>query len=78
MRCRGGTPTLKLVTATGCSVTALIAAFLVANPEDRVFAAAAALSVFGCAHIAHTSTRSSVLITQACLIINSGSFEPAF
>jgi hydroxyethylthiazole kinase-like sugar kinase family protein len=54
LRCRGGTPTLKLITATGCSVTALIAAFLAATPEDPVFAAAAALSVFGCAHNACT------------------------
>jgi len=47
LRCRGGTATLKLITATGCSVTALIAAFLAAAPADTMVAAAAALSVFG-------------------------------
>ena len=40
---------MTLVTAAGCSVTALVAAFLSAAPDDPLFAAAAALSVFGCA-----------------------------
>ena len=43
-----GVPLLTLITAAGCSVTALIAAFLAAAPEGRQLeATAAALSVFG-------------------------------
>lgn len=43
-----GTPILTAITAAGCSVTALIAAFLaVAPPGGALEAAAAALAVFG-------------------------------
>jgi hydroxyethylthiazole kinase len=43
-----GTALLTQITATGCSVTALIAAFLAAAPEGAALqAAAAALAVFG-------------------------------
>lgn len=45
-----GVPLLTSITAAGCSVTALIAAFLAAAPAGRQLeAAAAALAVFGCA-----------------------------
>ena len=45
---RNGTPVLTAITAAGCSVTALIAAFLAAAPEAaRLEATAAALAVFG-------------------------------
>lgn len=37
------------ITATGCSVTALIAAYIAANPDDVMMATAAALAVFGLA-----------------------------
>jgi hydroxyethylthiazole kinase len=43
-----GVPLLTAVTAAGCSVTALIAAFLAVAPEGRQLeATAAALAVFG-------------------------------
>ena len=42
-----GVSMMTLITAAGCSVTALIAAFVSAAPEDPLFATAAALSVFG-------------------------------
>lgn len=48
LRCRNGVPMLKLITATGCSVTALIAAALAVAPDQPLLAAAAALCVFGC------------------------------
>lgn len=35
------------ITATGCSVTALIAAFIASSPEDVMMATAAALGIFG-------------------------------
>ena len=38
---------MTLITAAGCSVTALVAAFVSACPEDALFATAAALSIFG-------------------------------
>ncbi|KAI8465436.1 MAG: hydroxyethylthiazole kinase [Monoraphidium minutum] len=45
-----GVPLLTQITAAGCSVTALIAAFLAAAPEGRALeATAAALAVFGLA-----------------------------
>jgi len=46
---RNGVPMLCAITATGCSVTALIAAFVAANPERPLAATAAALSMFGVA-----------------------------
>ncbi|KAK9848101.1 hypothetical protein WJX84_000198 [Apatococcus fuscideae] len=42
-----GVEMLTSITATGCSVTALAAAFISAGPEDPLFATAAAFSVFG-------------------------------
>jgi hydroxyethylthiazole kinase len=35
------------ITATGCSVTALVAGYVAANPENPLLATASALSVFG-------------------------------
>eukprot|EP00850_Spirogloea_muscicola_P018034 SM000161S02416 [mRNA] locus=s161:76993:78211:- [translate_table: standard] len=44
-----GVPLLQRVTATGCAVSALIAAFLAVLPSKPVDAAAYALSIFGLA-----------------------------
>ncbi|CAO2831938.1 unnamed protein product [Amaranthus hypochondriacus] len=44
-----GVQMLQKITATGCSVTALIAAFVAINPTHAFEATAAALSVFGIA-----------------------------
>ena len=44
-----GVEMLTCITAAGCSVTALAAAFISVEPRDPLFATAAALSVFGCA-----------------------------
>ena len=38
---------LTLVTAAGCSLTALVAAFVSQSPEDVLMATAAAMAVFG-------------------------------
>jgi hydroxyethylthiazole kinase-like sugar kinase family protein len=49
VRVSNGDPMMRLVTATGCSVTALIAAFVaVAKRSDAILATAHALAVFGC------------------------------
>ncbi len=42
-----GVQMLTLITAAGCSVTALIAAFVAAAPHDPLVATAHALAVFG-------------------------------
>ena len=42
-----GTPLMPMITATGCSVTALAAAFVTQAPEDPLLATAHALAVFG-------------------------------
>jgi len=43
-----GVPNLTLITATGCSVTALAAAFLAVTPKERhLEAVAAAMGIFG-------------------------------
>lgn len=42
-----GVAMLPKITATGCSVTALIAGFVAAAPADPMTATAAALAVFG-------------------------------
>ncbi|GAB2227453.1 hypothetical protein Droror1_Dr00009275 [Drosera rotundifolia] len=44
-----GVPMLQKITATGCSVTALIAAFVSIDPSHALAAAAVALSIFGIA-----------------------------
>ncbi|XP_051133022.1 hydroxyethylthiazole kinase [Andrographis paniculata] len=44
---RNGVPMLQKITAAGCSVTALIAAFVAVNPQQPLEATATALSVFG-------------------------------
>mmetsp|Transcript_9122 Transcript_9122/g.26166 ORF Transcript_9122/g.26166 Transcript_9122/m.26166 type:complete len:279 (-) Transcript_9122:174-1010(-) len=44
---KNGVPMLCDITATGCSVTALIAALVAANTDDPLHATAAALAVFG-------------------------------
>ena len=46
LACRNGVPLLTKITATGCSVTALIGAFLAVLKDKPVEAAAFALSVF--------------------------------
>ena len=44
-----GVPMMQKITATGCAVTALIAAFVSMEPSDAIVAAACALSIFGLA-----------------------------
>ncbi|EMS54711.1 Hydroxyethylthiazole kinase [Triticum urartu] len=44
-----GVPMMQKITATGCAVTALIAAFVGADPSDALAAAACALAIFGLA-----------------------------
>jgi hydroxyethylthiazole kinase len=47
-RISNGVPGLQDITASGCSVTAMIAAFVAAAGKERAgLAAAAALAVFG-------------------------------
>ncbi|KAH6820903.1 hydroxyethylthiazole kinase family protein [Perilla frutescens var. hirtella] len=46
---KNGVPLLQKITATGCAVTALIAAFVAVHPSHPFEATAAALSVFGVA-----------------------------
>lgn len=51
---RNGHPTMSAVTGTGCQLSAMIAAFAAANPEDPLTAAAAAVCAMGlCGEIAH-------------------------
>lgn len=40
---------LSKITATGCSVTALICAMCASHPSDLFLATAVALAIFGCA-----------------------------
>ncbi|GMH39913.1 hypothetical protein BSKO_07817 [Bryopsis sp. KO-2023] len=49
VRVANGVPMLQKVTATGCSVTALIAAFVSTSPENPLLSTAHALSIFGLA-----------------------------
>ncbi len=42
-----GVPMLTLVTAAGCAVTAMIAAFVAAAPHQALLATAHALAAFG-------------------------------
>lgn len=44
-----GVPMMQKITATGCAVTALIAAFVSVEPSDALAAAACALAIFGLA-----------------------------
>lgn len=44
-----GVPMLQKITATGCAVTALIAAFITVEPSNTFGATACALSIFGVA-----------------------------
>lgn len=46
LACKNGVPLLTKITATGCSVTALIGAFLAVLKDQPVEAAGFALSVF--------------------------------
>ncbi|KAL9659179.1 hypothetical protein QQ045_011076 [Rhodiola kirilowii] len=46
---KNGVPMLQRITATGCSVTALIAAFVAVDPQNTLEATASALAVFGVA-----------------------------
>ncbi len=45
--CSNGVPMLTKITATGCAVTALAAAFIACAPADPLLATAHALAVFG-------------------------------
>ncbi len=45
--CRNGVPLLTKITAAGCAVTALAAAFISCAPDDPLMATAHALAVFG-------------------------------
>lgn len=47
LKVSNGHPMLQRITASGCAVTALIAAFLTLAPNDRHMATAYALGVFG-------------------------------
>ncbi len=49
LKVSNGHPMLQRITASGCAVTALIAAFLTLAPNDHRMATAYALGVFGCA-----------------------------
>jgi hydroxyethylthiazole kinase len=44
-----GVSMMQKITATGCAVTALIAAFVAMEPSDAIVAAACALAIFGLA-----------------------------
>ena len=46
-RVEAGIPMLQRITASGCAVTAMIAAFVSCAPNDPLLAAAHALAVFG-------------------------------
>jgi hydroxyethylthiazole kinase len=46
-----GVEMLTLITAAGCSLTALIASFLVAAPHDPLMATAHAMAAFGCVRV---------------------------
>jgi len=46
---RNGRPEMGRITGTGCQLSALITAFIVANPDSRLEAAAAAVSAMGLA-----------------------------
>lgn len=46
---KNGVPMLQKITATGCSITAAIAAFVAVDPQHPFEATATALSVFGIA-----------------------------
>lgn len=47
VRVSAGHPGMQQITATGCTVTAVIAAFLAADPADPLMAAAHALCIYG-------------------------------
>lgn len=52
---RNGHPMMSDITGTGCQLSALTAAFVAANPEHPLEAAAAAVSAMGCAgEMAHS------------------------
>uniref|UniRef100_J3KZV3 hydroxyethylthiazole kinase n=1 Tax=Oryza brachyantha TaxID=4533 RepID=J3KZV3_ORYBR len=46
-----GVALMQKITATGCAVTALVAAFVAVEPSDALVAAACALAVFGLAGV---------------------------
>ena len=48
-RVANGTPMLTKITAAGCSLNALIAAYCAAHPEDPFKATVHALAAYGCA-----------------------------
>ena len=46
---RNGRPEMGRITGTGCQLSGMMTAFLVANPEDKLAAAAAAVCTMGLA-----------------------------
>lgn len=51
---RNGHPMMSRITGTGCMLTAVMAAYLAANPQDRLEAAAAAVAAMGlCGQLAY-------------------------
>lgn len=51
LRVSSGHPTMQLITATGCTLTAVMAAFLAADAPDPLLAAAHAMAIYGCAYM---------------------------
>jgi len=51
LRVSNGHPTMQLITATGCTLTAVMAAFLATNAPDPLLAAAHAMAIYGCAYM---------------------------
>ncbi len=49
VRVATGHPTMQLITATGCTLTAVMAAFLAAEAPDPLLAVAHAMAIYGCA-----------------------------
>lgn len=44
---RGGNPLMSKITGTGCMLSAMTAAYVAANPENKLYAAAAAAALMG-------------------------------
>jgi hydroxyethylthiazole kinase len=53
IRVSAGHPSMQQITATGCTVTAVIAAFLAAGPGDQLMATAHALCIYGVQTLVH-------------------------
>lgn len=68
IRVSTGHPGMQLIIATGCTVTALITAFLAANPPDLLMAAAHALCIYGCAASLQGHT---MCIVPTCFVLSA-------